>query len=82
MELLNPKLTIENTTEHYWLVRLEHEVSDVEHLDIRLKVHRAPAMPVAELPRQVMRQALALMQVMLDNRGPDSASAGSDPPAA
>lgn len=69
MELLNPKLTIENTTEGYWLVRLEHRVSDCEHLDLRLKVTRAKAMPVTELPRQVMRQDQALMAAMLGSPG-------------
>lgn len=65
METLNPKITIQNTDQPWWLVRMEHAVSDCEHIDVQLKVARLP-IAVPEMQRQVLRQSIALMQRMLD----------------
>ena len=67
MELLNPKITIPNTDQPGWLVRLEHAFSDCEHLDLQLKMQRLPPRDVPEIQRQLLRQTLALLQSILDN---------------
>jgi hypothetical protein len=72
MELINPKLTVQNTDKHFWLVRLEHAVSAAEHIDVQLKVQRSQV-PVHELQAQLMRQTVALLQAMLDKTGTPAA---------
>ena len=67
MELINPKLTLQNTDQPWWLVRLEHAFSDCEHIDLQLKMQRLPPRDVPETQRQLLRQAIALLQSMLDN---------------
>lgn len=60
MELLNPTLTIQNTDQPWWLVRMQHRVSDCESIDITLKVPRT-AGPVHALQAQLMKQAADLL---------------------
>jgi len=76
MELRTPKLTIQNTDQSFWLVRMEHTFSDCEHIDMQLKVQRAAAKDAVELQHQLLREAVALLQAMLANK-PDSGRAGA-----
>jgi hypothetical protein len=48
MELLNPTLTIQNTTSTGWLVRIRHNWTDHEYLDFAVAITRHPSMEIAE----------------------------------
>ena len=78
MELLNPKLTIQNTDQPWWLIRMEHRISECESLDIQLKVLRLPSSPLADVQAQLLRQTIDLLQKMLvrSSRSPDTPAAG------
>jgi hypothetical protein len=67
MELINPRLTVQNTDQPFWLVRMEHKLSDSEHIDVQLKVPRSDA-PVADLQATLIQQAMRLLQAILDAR--------------
>lgn len=64
MEIINPRITIENTDVGFWLVRMEQRLSDHEHMDIRLKVLRTRPMDVGQLQAQLLTQASTLIAHM------------------
>lgn len=66
MKLINPLLTVQNTDQAYWLVRMQHQVSENEHIDVELKVKRSDV-PVSELQMQLLRQARDLLDKMLSS---------------
>ena len=66
MELINPKLTIQNTDQSWWLVRMEHRVSESEHIDVQLMVPRSTAESAARLQQRLLLQTQALLQAMVD----------------
>lgn len=63
MELLNPTITVQNTDQHFWLVRMQHAASDVENIDITLKVPRCND-SVPQLQARLLGQAIALLTQM------------------
>ena len=68
MELINPKITIQNTNEDFWVVRMEHTVSAMESIDITLKVKRITA-PLDQVQRHLVMQAISLLTTMRDRLG-------------
>jgi hypothetical protein len=71
MELINPTLTIENTDSNVHLVRLEHRVSELEHIDVRLRITRT-AESLRDVQVQTLRTARSLMGQMLETLGEDT----------
>lgn len=67
MELINPTLTIHNTDQAYWLLRMEHRLSEHEHIDVQLRVSRSEQ-PLSGLQAQLIEQTMALLQQILDAR--------------
>jgi len=63
MELLNPKITVQNTDQHFWLVRMQHAASDVELIDITLKVPRCDD-SLPQLQTRLLGQAIDLLTQM------------------
>ena len=64
MELINPTLTVQNTDQSFWLVRMEHAFSDCEHLDMQFKLQRS-LVPLDALQAQLVRTAIERLQALL-----------------
>ncbi len=64
MELINPKLTIQNTDQAHWVVRMEHDVGDGQRLDITLNLPRGD-LSVPALQDQLLRKTARLIEAML-----------------
>lgn len=67
MELLTPRITIQNIKPDRCLVRMEHKVSDLEVIDITLNIKRAA--DLAQLQRQLIEHAMALLTKMQNSLG-------------
>ena len=78
MEIINPRITIDKTDAFFWIVRLEQRLSEVEHIDIRLKVKRA-CFTLGDLQTQVLTQARDLLSQMLDYGTPRTPDAPPGP---
>lgn len=64
MELLNPRITIQNTDTGHWLVRLQHTWSAEESLDCQVLVRRSDA-PIGHIDRLALTALRAHIDRML-----------------
>lgn len=71
MELINPRLTIENTDSNVRVVRLEQTLSTFEHIDVRLRITRN-AETLRDVQVQTLKTARSLMAQMLESLGEDT----------
>lgn len=70
MNLIQPRLTIQNTDAGQWLVTLDmNDMGDGQQLCITLLLPKDPAAPAAQLQRQVLQRAHCLIGDMLEGRG-------------
>lgn len=68
MELLNPTITVQNTDQSFWLVRMEHKVEDGQYIDIRLPVPRSGT-GLPGIQRQLLTVAIERLTTMRDSLG-------------
>jgi hypothetical protein len=67
MELIQPRVTIQNTASQQWQVRLEHTWSDAERLDCQVLVRKQSA-PIADIDRLALLALRAHIDRMLADR--------------
>jgi hypothetical protein len=71
MELINPRLTVQNTDQHFWLVRMEHsDTAAMEHIDVQLKVRRQVPVALGELQAQLLDELARRISEMLGSLRP------------
>lgn len=69
MELIQPRITIQNTDSLHWLVRLEHTWSEVERLDFQVLAKRSDA-PIGHIDRLALQALRAHIDRMLSAQTP------------
>lgn len=66
MNLQNPKLTVQNTDSGFFLVRMEHQLGEMQHIDISVLVKRDNE-GIGQIQKAAMQQVIALLQTMSDS---------------
>lgn len=61
MELLNPRMTVQNAVGPIWLVRLEHRLNDEQFIDVQVVIQRTEA-SLPAVQREVLQQVVKLME--------------------
>ena len=67
MELINPKITVQNIADDiFWLVRMEHSFGEGEYIDIQLTVPRDAQQGLAALQKRLLVQTREKLQRLID----------------
>ena len=69
MELLNPRITVQNTDADFWLVTVEHRFNDHEAVMLTMRVNRTDSL--ADVQVRAMRRAHDLLGKMLTTNRSD-----------
>ena len=67
MELMNPKITIQNAQGPSWLVRMEHQMPEGQYLDVQMQVPKDAALTLGGLQQRLLGQ-LKLQVERLERR--------------
>lgn len=66
MQLLNPRITIQNTDTPQLLVTVEHDFSDTERIQLTVRVERE-AQTISEIQRAAVKKSLKLLTLLQDS---------------
>ena len=67
MELLQPRITLQNTDSSHWLVRLEHQWSTHERVDFQVLIPRSSE-PIGHIDRLALQALRAHIDRMLSGQ--------------
>lgn len=64
MELLNPRITVQNTDQPYWLVTLEQRLNEHESMTLTMRVNRTDSLGAVQ--SALIRRAQDMLGKMLE----------------
>jgi hypothetical protein len=64
MELLNPRITVQNTDQEWWLVTLEQKLNADEWMTLTMRVNRSDSLRDVQL--SLLRRAHEMVGKMID----------------
>ena len=63
MELINPRVTIDNADGPHWLVSFEHDFGNGEHIVLTVKVLKSDH-PLVQVEKEAFDRATELLQIV------------------
>jgi hypothetical protein len=63
MELLNPRMTIQNAEGHHWLMSFEHDFNEHEHISLTVRVSKSDR-PLIQVEKEAFERATEQLQLV------------------
>ena len=64
MNLINPRLTVQNAEGSQWLLTFEHAWNEDERIEFTVKVPKNPPVPIGQVVDQAVTKAVELLQLL------------------